>query len=141
MLKVNDETFKKEVLDYEGPVLVKFGANWCGPCKLMDEIMNDSITFEEEAIEDGNDTSVVSEFKFVSVDVEESVEIPPSYAVRGIPTTLVLYKGKVVGKPLIGLMQAGQFKEHLLLWSKRIQELKEIKEEEIDSEIDVDDED
>lgn len=140
MLIVDDETFQKEVVESDQPVVVKFGATWCGPCKLMNDVFQEVIDSEKEDVDAGNLPTAVSDFKFVAMDVNESVEIPPTYAVRGIPTTLVIYQGKVVGKPLIGMMQSGQLQEHLDTWSEKIKELNEIKEE-VEVEIDVDEED
>ena len=68
------------------PVLVIFGANWCGDCKILDM-----------AIKQGSSASLVAkEFKVVKVNVgrfDRNVEIAESYGVplkKGIPAVVVL---------------------------------------------------
>jgi protein disulfide-isomerase len=68
------------------PVLVIFGANWCGDCKVLDM-----------AIKEGASAPLVAkEFKVVKVDVgrfDHNVDIAQSYGVplkKGIPAVVVL---------------------------------------------------
>ena len=68
------------------PVLVVFGANWCGDCKILDM-----------AIRQGASAPLVArEFKVVKVDVgrfDRNVDIAQSYGVplkNGIPAVVVL---------------------------------------------------
>ena len=39
LITVNDLSFENEVLCSEVPVLVKFGANWCGPCNEQEKVL------------------------------------------------------------------------------------------------------
>jgi thioredoxin 1 len=58
--------------------LIKFGATWCGPCKLMDP------KFEEVALE------CSSPAKFFSVDVDECPQLSKVFGIRGVPTIVVV---------------------------------------------------
>ena len=38
---VTDKSFDADVLKAEGPVLVDFWAEWCGPCKMLGPILDE----------------------------------------------------------------------------------------------------
>jgi thioredoxin 1 len=78
--EVTEATFENEVLtDYSKPVLVDFSAVWCGPCKMLDPIV------EELAQEWSN------LIKVVKLDVDNNASIAMKYQVMGVPT-LILFK-------------------------------------------------
>lgn len=68
------------------PVLVVFGANWCGDCRMLDTAMK---TGKSAAL-------VAKEFRVVKVDVgrfNRNVDVAESYGVplkKGIPAAVVL---------------------------------------------------
>ena len=66
------------------PVLVDFGATWCGPCRMIDPIV------EELAGE------YAGRFVVGKVDVDENPQISMNYGIRSVPT-LMIFKG---GKPV-----------------------------------------
>ncbi len=78
--EVSEDTFKEEVLSEDKPVLVDFSAVWCGPCKMLDPIV-------EELAQEWSD-----QLKVVKLDVDHNPQIAMQYQVMGVPT-LMLFKG------------------------------------------------
>ena len=86
-LHITKETFEKEVLQSEKPVLLDFFAVWCGPCKMIAPIL-DEIADEREDI------------KVCKVNVDEEPELAAQYKVVSIPTLFVIKDGQVVNQSL-----------------------------------------
>ncbi|AKU94159.1 Thioredoxin [Labilithrix luteola] len=82
VLELDDVTFDKEVLESDIPVLVDFGATWCGPCKALDPVV--------DKIADEN----VGRYKIVKLDIDDSPAIAKRYGIRGAPTLLVFRGGE-----------------------------------------------
>ena len=94
---VSDESFKSDVLDSSGAVLVDFWAEWCGPCRMVGPIL-DEIAAE-----------YAGKLTIAKVNIDENPMTPNEYAVRGIPT-MILFKD---GKPLdtkVGALPKGALK-------------------------------
>ena len=98
--RVTDETFADEVLSADLPVLVDFGAEWCGPCRSLDPIVEDLA--EEYA----------GRVKFVSVNIDESRQTPTSFGIMAVPT-LILFKGGEVIDKLTGFKPKVVLKQHI----------------------------
>ena len=79
---VTSDNFQSEVLDVEEPVLIDFGATWCGPCKVADPIV------EKVAEAFGGKVRVVK------VDIDNSPELASKFQVRGVPTFIFMKEGK-----------------------------------------------
>ena len=97
---VRDNEFESEVINAEGPVLVDFWAEWCGPCKTLMPLI------EEIAGEMGE------KLKIVKVNIEDAPETPTKYGLRGVPT-LMLFKGGKVIDTRVGGMPKSQLTDWL----------------------------
>ena len=80
--EVNETTFSDEVLTSQEPVLVDFSAVWCGPCKLLDPIV-------EQLAKDW-----AGKIKVVKLDVDNSPNIAMQFQVMGVPTLMLFVGGK-----------------------------------------------
>ena len=82
VIQVNDANFDAEVLRSDQPVLVDFGATWCGPCKALAPIV--------AAIADEN----VGKLKVAVIDIDASPGVAQRYGIRSAPTVLLFRGGE-----------------------------------------------
>jgi thioredoxin 1 len=95
--KITDNSFKDDVLDASGPVLVDFWAEWCGPCKMIGP------SLEELSEELGEKVTITK------LNIDENPNSPAQYGVRGIPT-MILFKGGVPAATKVGAAPKSQLK-------------------------------
>jgi thioredoxin 1 len=86
---VTDESFTSDVLQREKPVLVDFWAEWCGPCRQVSPILEESAGEHADKIE------------IVKLNVDENPRTAADYGVVSIPT-LNVYQGGQVVKSIVG---------------------------------------
>jgi thioredoxin 1 len=96
--EVNDSQFESEVLKAEVPVLVDFWAPWCGPCRMVEPIV------EELAEEYGE------RVKFLKMNTDDNTKTASHYGIRAIPTLLVFRGGQPVGQ-VIGFRPKSDLKK------------------------------
>ena len=95
---VTDGNFESTVLRAEGPVLVDFWAEWCGPCKMIGPAL------EELAGEFAGKLTVAK------VNIDENPVTPNNYSVRGIPT-LILFKNGQPAATQVGALPKSRLKD------------------------------
>ncbi|MDH5405148.1 MAG: thioredoxin [Candidatus Aminicenantes bacterium] len=83
VLSFTDENFEKDVLKADIPVLVDFWAEWCIPCKMIAQaVENISKSYRHKA-------------KVGRLNVDENPAATYKYNIKGIPTLLLFVNGKV----------------------------------------------
>ena len=83
VLHVSDSEFNEQVLKADGPVLVDYWAEWCGPCKMIAPIL-DAIAEEYDG-----------KLTVVKLNIDDNPQTPQHYGVRGIPTLMLFKNGEV----------------------------------------------
>lgn len=88
VIAVTDSNFEEKVLKAERPILVDFWAEWCGPCKMAEPVL-DELSEEHKGKVD-----------IVKIDVDANRDTTMKYQVMSIPTTILFKEGKEVGKQI-----------------------------------------
>lgn len=83
IINVTDSDFEEKVLKADGPVLIDYWAEWCGPCKMIAPLISE-LADEYEG-----------KLTVVKMDIDSNRKTPMDYSIRGIPTMMIFKDGQV----------------------------------------------
>ncbi|MDX2239399.1 MAG: thioredoxin family protein [Leptolyngbyaceae cyanobacterium bins.302] len=93
------QTFEQEILESSDPVLVHFGAPWCGPCRMIEPLIS---RFQ---------TEFGSSLKLIGINADENLKLASHYRITTLPTLLFFEGGKLLHR------MEGMYKREVL-WAE-----------------------
>jgi thioredoxin 1 len=87
----------EEIINSEEKVMIKFGASWCGPCKVMDRRL---------------EYLIYDKLNVHKVDVEEFTDLGSKMSIRNLPTTIIFQKGEIIDR-FSGLLTVEQLRDKI----------------------------
>ena len=82
IIHINKDNFK-EIIEQNEVVVLDFYANWCGPCRMLAQVL--------EEVAEGNPNLVIGK-----INVDEEGELAQAFSIRSIPQLYISKNGKIV---------------------------------------------
>lgn len=95
-----DDNFDTEVTSNDTPVLVDFGAEWCGPCRALAPIVEDLAKEYEGRLKVG------------TVDIDKAQGVARKFGIMSVPTIIFFKGGEAVDK-ITGLQPKANLKKRI----------------------------
>jgi thioredoxin 1 len=103
MREVTDESFQRDVLEADKPVIVDFWAPWCGPCRAVEPILAELEREHEAGV------------TFAKLNIDENIETASRYSVLSIPTA-ILFEGGNPQETVIGARPRAHYERAWAAW-------------------------
>jgi thioredoxin 1 len=100
VFEVTDESFERDVLQADVPIVLDFWAPWCGPCKAVEPVLE---RLEAESR---------GQVEFAKLNIDENPLTAARYDVLSIPTTIV-FEGGQARATLIGARPRAHYERAL----------------------------
>lgn len=100
MLNITKDSFEKEVMSSEIPVVLDFWATWCGPCRMLAPVLDE--------LAEKYDGKV----RFGKVNVDDEPLLASRFGIASIPT-LIFFKNGKIQKQTVGYREKKELDEIL----------------------------
>ena len=86
VMDIDSQSYKKEILDSDVPVLVDFWAEWCMPCRMIAPVV------------DGLSKDYEGKVKFAKVNVDDNPKLATDLQILSIPVLILFKNGKELNR-------------------------------------------
>ena len=93
IVELTNSNYLTKLLKSDKPILVKFWASWCRPCRTMTpKFHNAAKTFKGKVT-------------FAEVNVDKQKQVAARYQIHSLPTMILFKKDKIINKTVGSLSQ------------------------------------